>query len=88
MLRVLTCLSISCSFEASNESSQPTSTRILMPPSSSRRDCEAGDEDWAPRRAVKVNILVEVLSSVAHYGGGVIGRVADGFHGVRESLKD
>jgi hypothetical protein len=37
-----------------------------MPPSSSRRDCEAGEEDWAPKRAVKVNILQGLLSSEAH----------------------
>jgi hypothetical protein len=40
----------------------------LMPPSSSRRDCEAGEEDWAPRRAVKVNIPRRCLSSRRHIG--------------------
>ena len=59
-----------------------------MPPSSSRRDCEAGDEDWAPRRAVKVNILGEVLSSVAHYSSVMRERGADSASGVSESLKD
>ena len=39
-----------------------------MPPSSSRSDCDAGDEDWAPKSAVKVNISLSPLSSVAHIG--------------------
>lgn len=50
-------LSSSLSFSTSKVSSQPTSTRILMPPSSSRSDCDAGDVDCAPSRDVKLNIV-------------------------------
>lgn len=50
--------SSSASSKTSNVSSHPTSTRILIPPSSSRIDCDAlEDENCAPRRGVKVNIL-------------------------------
>lgn len=42
----------------SKVSSQPTSTRILIPPSNSKMDCDALDEDdWAPSSGVKVNIV-------------------------------
>ena len=52
-----TYFSISFSFATSNVSSQPTSIRTLTPPSSSSRDCDALDSDWAPCKGVKVNIL-------------------------------
>lgn len=49
-------LSSSLSFSALKPSSQPTSTRILMPPSSSSRDWDAAEVDCAPRRGVKLNM--------------------------------
>lgn len=49
-------LSSSLSFSASKVSSQPASMRILMPPSSSSRDCDAAEADCAPRRGVKLNM--------------------------------
>lgn len=52
----------------SNVSSQPTSTRILIPPSSSRIDCDAfEEEDCAPSNGVKVNILA-VSASLLRLG--------------------
>jgi hypothetical protein len=53
-----TYLSISFSFSTSKLSSQPTSIRIWIPPSNSNSDCDAGDDDWAPRRGVKLNMVV------------------------------
>lgn len=32
-----------------------------MPPSSSSRDCEAGELDWAPSKGVKVNMSRKLL---------------------------
>lgn len=56
-----------------NLSSQPTSTRILMPPSSSRIDCDAlEDDDWAPRRGVKVNILRVCRYSRQNLGAAIV----------------
>lgn len=53
-----THFSNSAKSRVSKVSSQPTSTRILMPPSSSSIDCEAFDgDDCAPRRGVKLNML-------------------------------
>lgn len=44
--------------------SQPTSTRIFIPPSSSNIDCEAFEgDDCAPRRGVKVNMLPYLLDT-------------------------
>ena len=51
-----TYLSNAFSFCISNPSSQPTSTNTLTPPSSSSKDCEAGEDDCAPRRGVKLNM--------------------------------
>jgi hypothetical protein len=48
--------SSSSSIEGSKLSSQPISTRILMPPSSSSNDCDAGEADCAPRSDVNSNI--------------------------------
>ncbi|KAH0357227.1 hypothetical protein KCU81_g140, partial [Aureobasidium melanogenum] len=48
--------SVSDDCSASKDSSQPTSTRILTPPSSSSSDCDAADSDWAPNSGVKVNM--------------------------------
>lgn len=48
----------SAKVRVSKVSSQPTSTRILIPPSNSRIDCEAFEgDDCAPRSGVKVNML-------------------------------
>jgi hypothetical protein len=41
---------------ASKLSSQPTSTKTLMPPSNSSNEDDAGDSDCAPSSAVKLNI--------------------------------
>lgn len=53
---ISTYLSNAFSFCTSNPSSQPTSINTLTPPSSSSRDCEAGEDDCAPRRGVKLNM--------------------------------
>lgn len=42
-----------------------------MPPSSSRSDCEAVEADCAPRRGVKLNIIVGALIWLAT--GGHVG---------------
>ena len=65
-------LSSSFRFSTSNFSSQPTSTSILMPPSSSRRDCDAGDAESAPSSGVKLNIGARV----AHQSKNVV-RILD-----------
>ena len=59
-----TYLSISFSISTLNCSSHPTSMRICIPPSNSRRDCDAGEELCAPRRGVKLNILAVANSGV------------------------
>jgi hypothetical protein len=41
---------------ASKLSSQPTSTRTLMPPSSSNSESDAAEVDLAPRSDVKLNM--------------------------------
>jgi len=54
-----TNFSNSAKSRVSNVSSHPTSTRILMPPSSSRIDDDAlDDDDCAPSSGVKVNMLL------------------------------
>lgn len=55
--RVETCCVMWSSLEAAKEESQPTSMRILTPPSSSRREDEAGEAVCAPSRGVKVNMV-------------------------------
>lgn len=54
---VETCWVICSSFDVAKVESQPTSMRILTPPSSSSREEEAGEADCAPSRGVKVNML-------------------------------
>ena len=49
--------SSSLSFLGSKDSSQPRPTRTLTPPSSSRRDCDAGDWDKAPCSGQKLNMV-------------------------------
>jgi hypothetical protein len=51
-----TYFSISFSFATSKLSSQPTSMRILMPPSNSSSDCDAAEADCAPSKGVKLNM--------------------------------
>ena len=55
-------LSSAFNLETEKCSSQPTSTSTLTPPSSSSKDCEAGDGDWAPNNGVKLNMLPAVLA--------------------------
>jgi hypothetical protein len=51
-----TYLSSSFRYSSLKLSSQPTSIRILVPPSSSSKDCDAEELDWAPRSDVKLNM--------------------------------
>ena len=55
----------------SNVSSQPTSTSIFIPPSSSKIDCDAFEEDdCAPSSGVNVNIFA-VSTSLVQLGGAI-----------------
>jgi len=63
-LSVDTCWATLSSFAVAKSLDQPTSMRILTPPSSSRRDEDAGEADCAPSNGVKENIVVVVLLSL------------------------
>lgn len=72
----------SCKSSGSKVSPQPTSTRILIPPSSSRIDWEAfEDDDWAPNKGVNVNMFaalsVQKINNLGErrpHGGNVVGK--------------
>ncbi len=82
--RIRAYFSSSAKSRVSKDSSQPTSTRILIPPSSSRIDCEAlEDDDCAPSRGVKVNI--SVIAARKHARVDLIQRIRD--EGTRNRLK-
>ena len=74
--RIRAYFSSSAKSRVSKDSSQPTSTRILIPPSSSRIDCEAFEEDdCAPSRGVKVNIAV--IAAREHAWVDLVQRIRD-----------
>lgn len=74
--RIRAYFSSSAKSRVSKDSSQPTSTRILIPPSSSRIDCEAlEDGDCAPSRGVNVNIAV--IAAREHAWVDLIQRIRD-----------
>ena len=68
-----TCCAILSRLEVANRESHPTSMRILTPPSSSRRDEDAGEVDCAPSKGTNWNIVIVVVvsSSLDRAGGDV-----------------
>lgn len=53
----------SSSKDGSKLSSHPTSTSIFISPSSSIKDCDAGDDDCAPRSEVKLNMWLSLSAN-------------------------